>query len=167
MSSNAVTWVEHAAPVGSWQSLAFGADRDIALSPTPRVHPTRWLSSNGLNWTVVRGLPPTPHLWAVPDKYGQWNAVAYAYGEFAAVSAVGTIATSVNGLSWKVHFFRSNDDFTSITAGDGRFVVIDDSRRHRDVSGRSSLGSGPPATRRSDRRATWRPPSECGHLRSR
>jgi len=83
------------------------------------------ISVNGVKWSLVHGPPGTPHLWGKADQYGQWSDIVYADGEFAAVSSVGTIATSVNGLSWKVHFFRPGDDFTSITFGGGRFVVVD------------------------------------------
>jgi hypothetical protein len=124
VSTDGVNWAEHDTPVGSWDSMAYGSGRFVALSSASGV-PSEMVSSNGVTWSLVHGPPGTPHLWGKADQYGQWSDVAYADGEFAAVSSVGTIAISPDGLSWKVHFFRPGDDFTSITFGADRFVVVD------------------------------------------
>ena len=130
VSSDGAVWTEQPIPVGSWQSMAYGAGRYVALSSDSGV-PSEMVSPNGLKWSLVHGPPGTPHLWGKADQYGQWSGLAYADGEFAAVSSVGTIATSADGLSWKVHFFRPADQFTAITYGGGRFVVVDGA--HGDV----------------------------------
>ena len=123
-STTGINWTQHSAPVGSWDSMAYGSGRYVALSSAPGA-PSEMISSNGDAWSLTHGPAPTPHRWNIVDKYGQWDGIAFADGEFAAVSAVGTIATSSDGVDWKVHFFKPGDDFTSITFGADRFVVVD------------------------------------------
>jgi hypothetical protein len=123
-SSNGSTWNEHSVPVGSWHSAAYGAGRFVALS-SANVDPSEMVSDNGVQWSTRSGPPGTPQQAGHPSLSGEWSGVAYGHGLFVAVSAVGTVATSVDGISWVRRFWRPQDDFTSITYGDGRFVAVD------------------------------------------
>jgi hypothetical protein len=71
------------------------------------------------------GPPGTPQQGGHPVLNGQWTGVTYGDGLFAAVSSVGTVVTSPNGVTWTRIFWRPQDDFSSITFGDGRFIAVD------------------------------------------
>jgi hypothetical protein len=123
-SSNASTWSVQMGPVGSWQTATYGAHRFIALS-SANVVPNEMISSNGVAWSTVTGPPGTPQQAGHPVLHGQWTGVTYGDGLFVAVSSVGTVVTSPNGVSWTRIFWRPQDDFTSITFADGRFIAVD------------------------------------------
>lgn len=124
VSSNGTTWTSKPVPVGSWQAVAYGAGRYVALSSSTK-GPYEMTSTDGLAWSVVTGPPAPPRLVNQSVQYGQWSSVIYANGIFAAVSAVGAVVTSTNGLSWKQQLFYPQDHYTSITFGNGRFVATD------------------------------------------
>ncbi len=123
-SPNASTWTEQSAPTGSWQTVAYGDGHYVALSSADVV-PNEMTSSNATQWTSEPGPPGTPKQAGRAEQSGQWSSIAYGDGLFVAVSSVGTIATSPNGLSWTERFWRPLDDFTSITYGDGKFIAVD------------------------------------------
>jgi hypothetical protein len=124
VSKNGSTWNEAAAPVGSWRSAAFGAGRFVALSSANAV-PNEIVSDDGVAWTTQSGPPGTPQQAGHPSLMGEWMGITYGHGLFAAVSSVGTVVTSTNGISWERRFWRPQDDFTSITYGGGRFIAVD------------------------------------------
>jgi hypothetical protein len=124
VSSDGSTWSEQSAPVGSWQASAYGAGRYVALSSADVV-PNEMVSSDGVAWSTLPGPPGTPYQSGHPVLYGQWTSVAFGHGLFVAVSSVGTVATSADGVTWVRRFWRPADDFTSITYGDGRFIAVD------------------------------------------
>jgi hypothetical protein len=123
-STNGATWSDQSAPVGSWQGAAYGAGRYVALS-SANVVPNEAISSNGLQWSTLSGPPGTPHQAGRPEQNGQWTGVAFGHGVFAAVSSVGTLDTSSNGVTWTQRFWRPRNSFSSITYGDGRFIAVD------------------------------------------
>ncbi len=123
-STNASTWTEQSAPSGSWQTVAYGDGHYVALSSANTV-PNEMISPNAAQWTSEPGPPGTPKQAGRAEESGQWTSIAYGDGLFVAVSSVGTIATSPNGLSWTERFWRPLDDFTSITYGDGKFIAVD------------------------------------------
>jgi hypothetical protein len=123
-SSNGTAWTDQSAPVGSWQSVAYGAGRYVALSSADTAS-NEMTSTNGLQWSTLSGLPGTPAEAGRPSKDGQWTGITYGHGLFVAVSAVGTVDTSENGVTWTQRFWRPENSFTSITYGDGRFIAVD------------------------------------------
>ena len=123
-SSNGSSWSEQPVPVGSWQSAAYGSGSFVALS-SANVIPNEMISTNGVQWSTSTGPPGTPAQSGHPSLDGSWTGIAYGDGLFAAVSSVGTVATSVNGVTWTRQFWRPADDFTSITFGDGHFIAVD------------------------------------------
>lgn len=124
VSPNGSTWTEQSAPVGSWQSVAYGSGRYVALS-SANVVPNEMASANGTQWTTLTGPPGTPHQSGRPTLNGDWTGLAYGHGLFVAVSSVGTVDTSANGVAWTQRFWRPKNSFTSITYGDGRFIAVD------------------------------------------
>ncbi|HEY5010076.1 MAG TPA: hypothetical protein VIH73_02905, partial [Acidimicrobiales bacterium] len=123
-STNASTWTEQSAPSGSWQTIAYGDGHYVALSSANTV-PNEMISPNAAQWTSEPGPPGTPKQAGRAEESGQWTSIAYGDGLFVAVSSVGTIVTSPNGLSWTERFWRPLDDFTSITFGEGKFIAVD------------------------------------------
>jgi len=123
-SSDGVTWADQSVPVGSWNSVAYGAGRYVALSSADAV-PNELTSTNGEQWSTLPGLPGTPQQAGRPTQNGQWTSIAFGQGLFVAVSAVGTVDTSPNGVTWTQRFWRPKNDFTSVTYGDGRFIAVD------------------------------------------
>ncbi|MGC2486017.1 MAG: fibronectin type III domain-containing protein [Acidimicrobiales bacterium] len=123
-STNASTWTEQSSPSGSWQTIAYGDGHYVALSSADVV-PNEIISSNAVQWTSEVGPPGTPQQAGRAVQSGQWTSITYGGGLFVAVSSVGTIATSPNGLSWTERFWRPLDDFTSVTYGDGKFIAVD------------------------------------------
>jgi hypothetical protein len=123
-STDGSTWTDQSAPVGSWQSVAYGSGHYVALSSADAV-PNEMISTNGLQWSTRPGLPGTPKQAGRPAQNGQWTGITYGHGLFVAVSAVGTVDTSPNGVTWTQRFWRPEDSFTSITYGDGRFIAVD------------------------------------------
>jgi hypothetical protein len=123
-SSNTSTWSVQMGPVGSWQTASYGANRFVALS-SANVVPSEMISSNGVTWSTVTGPPGTPQQAGHPVLNGEWTGVTYGDGLFAAVSSVGTVVTSPNGVNWTRIFWRPQDAFSSITFGDGRFIAVD------------------------------------------
>jgi hypothetical protein len=123
-SSDGSTWTVQSAPVGSWHGVAYGAGRYVALSSADVV-PDEMISSNGLQWSTLPGLPGAPKQAGRPIQNGQWTGITYERGLFVAVSAVGTVDTSPNGVTWTQRFWRPENSFTSITYGDGRFIAVD------------------------------------------
>lgn len=124
VSTNGSTWSEQSAPMGSWRTAAYGAGRFVALSSANSV-PNEMVSDNGVTWSTQSGPPGTPQQAGHPSLMGEWTGSTYGHGLFVAVSSVGTVVTSTNGISWVRRFWRPQDDFTSITYGDGRFIAVD------------------------------------------
>jgi|GEM_PF-1486926 len=123
-SSDGSTWTDQSAPVGSWRSVAYGSGRYVALSSADAV-PNEMISTNGVQWSTLPGLPGTPKQAGRPSQNGQWTGITYGHGLFVAVSVVGTVDTSPNGVTWTQRFWRPENSFTSITYGDGRFIAVD------------------------------------------
>ena len=123
-SVNGATWSEQPVPVGSWQTAAYGAGRFVVLSAADAV-PNEMVTSDGVQWSTLPGPPGTPFQAGHPVLNGQWTGITYGHGLFAAVSSVGTLATSVDGVTWSRRFWRPQDSFSSITFGDGRFIAVD------------------------------------------
>jgi hypothetical protein len=123
-SSDGSVWTNQAVPVGSWDSVAYGAGRYVALSSADAV-PNEMTSTNGEQWSTMSGPPGTPRQAGRPTQNGRWTSLAYGHGLFVAVSGVGTVDTSPNGVTWTQRFWRPRNSFTSLTYGDGRFVAVD------------------------------------------
>ena len=123
-SMNGATWSEQPVPVGSWQTAAYGAGRFVVLSSADAV-PNEMVSSNGVQWSTASGPPGTPFQAGHPVMHGQWTGITFGHRLFAAVSSIGTLATSVDGVTWSRRFWRPQDSFSSITFGDGRFIAVD------------------------------------------
>ena len=123
-SSNGSSWTEQPVPVGSWQTAAYGSGNFVALS-SANVIPNEMISTNGVQWSALAGPAGTPAQGGQPSLNGSWTGIAYGDGLFAAVSSLGTVATSPDGVTWTRQFWRPADDFTSITFGDGRFIAVD------------------------------------------
>jgi hypothetical protein len=124
VSKSGATWSEQSTPIGSWRSAAYGAGHFVALASANAV-PNEMVSDNGVAWSTLSGPPGTPKQAGHPSQMGEWTAITYGHGLFVAVSSVGTVVTSTNGVSWVRRFWRPQDDFTSITYGDGRFIAVD------------------------------------------
>jgi hypothetical protein len=124
VSSSGLTWAEQSAPAGSWQTVAYGSGHYVALSSADTV-PNELVSTNGTQWTTSAGPPGTPQQAGRPTQNGQWTGIAYGHGLFVAVSSVGTVDTSANGVTWTQRFWRPENSFASITYGDGRFIAVD------------------------------------------
>jgi hypothetical protein len=123
-SSDGSTWTDQSVPVGSWQSVAYGSGRYVALS-SANAAANEMTSTNGVQWSTLPGLPGAPKQAGRPTQNGQWTGITFGHGLFVAVSAVGTVDTSPNGVTWTQRFWRPEDNFTSITYGDGRFIAVD------------------------------------------
>jgi hypothetical protein len=123
-SGDGSNWTDQTAPVGAWRSVAYGSGHYVALSSADTAS-NEMISTNGLQWTAQPGLPGTPQQAGRPTQNGQWTGVAYGHGLFVAVSAVGTVDTSPNGVTWTQRFWRPQNSFTSITYADGRFIAVD------------------------------------------
>lgn len=124
VSSNGTTWTEQSAPAGSWQVATYGSGHYVALS-SANVVPSELVSTNGTQWTTVAGPPGSPQQAGRPTQNGQWTGLAFGHGLFVAVSSVGTVDTSANGVTWTQRFWRPKNSFSSITYGDGRFIAVD------------------------------------------
>jgi hypothetical protein len=124
LSDDGSTWTEQSAPLGSWVAAAYGAGHYVALSSANTV-PNEMISENAQEWTTVAGPPGSPRQAGRPTENGQWTSLAYGDGLFVAVSSVGTVDTSPNGVTWSRRFWRPKNSFTSITFGDGRFIAVD------------------------------------------
>ncbi len=81
--------------------------------------PMKWCPVTARRWSTQSGPPGTPQQAGHPSLMGEWTGVAYGHGLFVAVSSVGTVVTSTNGIAWVRRFWRPQDNFTSITYGDG------------------------------------------------
>jgi hypothetical protein len=119
-SIDATTWTEQTVPVGSWRTVAYGAGHYVALS-SASVTPSELISTNAVQWSTLPGPPATPQR----GQLGQWASITYGRGLFVAVSSVGTVATSPDGVTWSLRFWRPQNIFTSVTYGDGRFIAVD------------------------------------------
>ncbi len=124
MSSDGANWSEQSAPVGSWQSAAYGSGHYVALS-SANVVPNELISTNGVQWSTLAGPPGSPQQAGRPTQNGQFTGLAYGHGLFVAVSSAGTLDTSANGVTWTQRFWRPKNSFSSITYGDGRFIAVD------------------------------------------
>ena len=114
VSSDGVTWSEHPVPAGSWQSVAFGDGRFIALSAGGGEH--EMISANGITWAPL------------PGPVGAWSSITYGAGRFVAVGSDGQITTTVDGVHWSTTWVHSKFHFTSIAYGNGRFIAVDDAQ---------------------------------------
>ncbi|MEO9180716.1 MAG: hypothetical protein ABI298_03600, partial [Acidimicrobiales bacterium] len=123
-ASSTSTWSRHTGPVGSWQAATYGSGRFVALS-SANVAPNEMVSTNGVAWSTVTGPPGTPHQAGHQVLNGQWTGAAFGDGLFVAVSSVGTVVTSPNGVDWTRIFWRPQDSFSAITFADGRFIAVD------------------------------------------
>jgi hypothetical protein len=112
VSTNAASWTEYPAPSGSWQTVAYGDGEYVALSSTV-ANPEEMVSTNGTTWTAVAG------------PAGEWTGVVFDQGRFVAVGTLGQIDTSTNGQQWSEVWNHKAWDLTSITYGNGHFVVGD------------------------------------------
>ena len=111
-STTGVTWVEHAAPAGAWQTVAYGAGRFVALSALPSGL-NEMTSTDGVHWS------------AAPGPSGQWTGITFGAGRFVAVSTLGQFITSTDGLHWTTTWVRSQFLLNSVAYGNGRFVAVD------------------------------------------
>lgn len=111
-STTGLTWRAHRAPAGSWQSLAYGAGRFVALSSLG-TRLREMTSLDGVHWSATSG------------PAGEWTGLTYGAGRFVAVSALGQFATSIDGLHWVTTWTRSQFLLNSVTFGNGRFVAVD------------------------------------------
>jgi hypothetical protein len=112
VSTNASSWTEYPVPAGSWQTVAYGNGEYVALS-SASADPEEMISTNGINWTSMSG----------PD--GDWTGLVFDQGRFVAVGSQGQIDTSTNGQEWTEVWDHPKWDLTSITYGNGHFVVGD------------------------------------------
>jgi hypothetical protein len=87
--------------------------------------PSELISTNATQWATLTGPPGAPQQAGRPAENGQFTGIAYGHGLFVAVSSVGTVDTSANGVAWTQRFWRPENDFSSVTYGDGRFVAVD------------------------------------------
>ena len=127
ISRDGANWTPQTVPVGTWHAAAYGSGHFVALS-SANVVPNEMISNDGAQWSTVTGPPGTPYQSGNSVQNGQWTSIAFGHGLFAAVSSVGTVVTSKDGVSWTRRFWRPADDFTSITYGDGRFIAVDASQ---------------------------------------
>jgi hypothetical protein len=111
-SLDASTWTEYSVPAGSWQAVAYGNGRFVALSSTT-ASPEELVSTDGQSWTPVTG--PT----------GPWTALTFGGGRFVAVSSNGQIDASTNGTQWREVWNHGNLAFTSVAYGNGHFIAAD------------------------------------------
>lgn len=113
VSVDGVKWSEHSVPTGSWQTVAFGNGRFIALSSVNTGY-HEMISANGINWAPLAG------------PAGAWTGLTFGEGRFVAVGADGQITTTTDGVNWTTTWVRNKFHFTSIAFGDGRFIAVDD-----------------------------------------
>ena len=111
-STIGVVWTAHRAPAGSWQSVAYGAHRFVALSSIDATL-REMTSSDGVHWSATAG------------PVGEWTGLTYGAGRFMAVSALGQLDTSLDGVHWRTTWTRSQFLLNSVTYGNGRFVAVD------------------------------------------
>jgi hypothetical protein len=112
ISTNGVTWVEHAVPGGSWQSLAYGDGKWVALS------------SEGGADSVMTATNPTS--WTThPAPSHQWSSLTYGGGRFVAVSFDGYTMTSVDGIHWSAAQAYTLGTWFAVAYGNGVYVAVD------------------------------------------
>jgi len=111
-STNGVAWGTHPAPAGSWQTVAYGNGRFVALSSL-NASMNEMTSSDGVHWSASAG------------PSGEWTGITFGAGRFLAVSAFGQLITSTDGLHWTTTWSRSQFLLNSVTYGNGRFVAVD------------------------------------------
>jgi hypothetical protein len=92
--------------------VAYGAGKFVALSSSDSgLH--EMISSNGAHWSALAG------------PSGEWTGLTYGAGRFLAVSVMGQLITSTDGVHWQVTWSRSQFLLNSVTYGNGRFVAVD------------------------------------------
>jgi autotransporter-associated beta strand protein len=93
-------------------SVTYGNNLFVAVSSTDGVI----TSSNGIDWVYVTSL------------YDSWKSVTYGivYGSglFVAVASTGIVMTSLNGIDWVYATSAANNNWTSVTFGNNRFVAV-------------------------------------------
>lgn len=112
VSTNSSTWVDYAIPAGSWQTIANGNGKLVALSSVV-AGTEEIVSTNGIDWAPVSG------------PRGAWTSLTFGDGRFVAVSSLGQIDTSVDGVHWITVWNHKNYDLTSVAYGEGHFVAVD------------------------------------------
>jgi hypothetical protein len=117
----ACAWSLTAGPLDKWEWLyprptgahlngvAYGAGQFVAVGANESIV----RSSDGTNWTLVRGLANGTNL----------NAVCWGNGAFVAVGAQGLVLISSDGSNW-VRRVAFRGDLNSVTFGDGLFIAV-------------------------------------------
>jgi hypothetical protein len=124
VSTNGSTRTEQSVPVGARQVAAYGLDHYVAPY-SANVVPNKMISTNGTECTTLSGPPGSPRQAGRPARPRRFTGLVYGHGLFVAVSSVGTVDTSTNGVTWTQRFWRPENSFSSITYGDGRFIAVD------------------------------------------
>jgi hypothetical protein len=98
---------------GSWQSLAFGNGRFVALSQNGQLIS----STDGENWT-------SSEVVGADISNDFWRFVIFGEDRFVALSIGNRVITSNDGITWSVHTAAESRIWTSATYGNGKFVAL-------------------------------------------
>ena len=114
-SEDGVTWVQHAIPYSTWNSVAYGNGRFVAVSPysTPRMA----VSEDGINWNAHNP----------PSTANGWGSIVFGNGVFVAVAGSGPDARtmySVDGLDWTPMPAVQDCWWSGLLYGDGKFIAL-------------------------------------------
>lgn len=111
------SWTAHTCPSGTWNSLAFGNSRWVAVGSGSTAAPTNRVmtSDNGTAWTAQTA-----------PQY-DWRSITFAFGIFCAVAQSGTgkrVMTSRDGIIWNLRDTPADNNWQSVTFGLGRFIAV-------------------------------------------
>lgn len=117
-SPDGVTWTLQTTPLGGhfWSDVVYSPDDNQFVAVSAASFGTDVMTSpDGVTWT----LQTTPA--------GQWTAVTYGDGVYAAVSSMGSnnIMTSTDGVTWTALTGPAPDQFWgSVAFGNGMFTAV-------------------------------------------
>jgi hypothetical protein len=119
-STDGITWMQGNIPYqnNTWRSVTFGNGKFVAVSSSNNQMAA--YSTDGIYWSVTY-LPSS----YIPYNPTSYVSVTYGNNKFVAVSRSDDyIAYSTDGISWIPVLVSGGNYWSSVTHGDGRFVVV-------------------------------------------
>ncbi len=115
-SPDAITWTARTVAARTWQGVAFGSGKFVAIALSGGATGQIMTSSDGITWAQSNTPIDRP-----------WSAITYGGGKFIAVARVSSdtqqIITSTDGLTWSIANSPSNQDWYSVTFGNGIWMA--------------------------------------------
>ena len=117
----ALTWKSGTTTNGTWQSLAYGDGRFVAVGGSVQggiEQQVKW-SDSGQSWKLE-----------LPTKKAAWKSVTYGDGKFVATGTnvagdFERVMTSIDGgVNWSKALATEENSWNSVAYGDGKFVAV-------------------------------------------